>query len=550
MKAVNAFIMASIVSNIEAAPDARGDECASVGIEAHIPTPSLLQTSRHVDPLSMISEDAPEGHGEGDAASGFHCDEAQEEWRTGWSQKKIEWCCKTEGIACLETTSMEAVQVQVQPPEVQGDMLEPGLDLLKPVRFIVEVDTAVWERAATTTGASMAFKVGTDWTEELELCTQVSASEVVAREVQLPYWPDEIRITALGTNAWGYDSIFLYVTDEQNTTQRLTVLNTTDTMLRKYGNGTRYWVDGDGMAPDQNTYLVPSVPTGFNIGTECTTREDLRIQSMGYVSSPPGTPCVFGVVNEDEGAHCIYDEGMYGSLGWCYTSENKTSWGACSENCPLFGPLMKIGRKVDEVLRRVESLRDSFAPASGAAGAAATSLANPTTISTTVTPSRTTSTTAATPGPYTSLEESSTQEVIDSRTSTTTQQESSTEEEINSSTSTTTQQAVAGSTENAVRTNTTTMSPQNTTEPASDSSTSGNVPSFLGLAEHPTLGGEAPSRVAISRTVAKEDDTSTDDLKVAEEAAMSETDDGAAMDVPQDVYDSGVSIPLVGAVVG
>jgi hypothetical protein len=71
----------------------------------------------------------------------------------------------------------------------------------------------------------------------------------------------------------------------------------------------------------------------------CVTREDSRAISSigGYTTSPPGTPCVFGVDDRDEGSHCIMDDEQYGSFGWCFTSQDKASFGSCSEGCPLYG---------------------------------------------------------------------------------------------------------------------------------------------------------------------------------------------------------------------
>jgi len=92
--------------------------------------------------------------------------------------------------------------------------------------------------------------------------------------------------------------------------------------------------------------------------TNCTTRFDERVQSMIQVTSPPGTPCVFGLDPRDEGAHCIFDDGQYGSLGWCYTGANKEAWGACGESCPLYGQAQILDRKIDQVLEELEAESD------------------------------------------------------------------------------------------------------------------------------------------------------------------------------------------------
>jgi len=84
----------------------------------------------------------------------------------------------------------------------------------------------------------------------------------------------------------------------------------------------------------------------------CQTIENkLAVGSMlrGHFA-PPGTPCMFGLDDRDEGYHCILDNGYYGSLGWCYTAKDRSSWGACNADCPLFGPLKKIGDRLKKDL--------------------------------------------------------------------------------------------------------------------------------------------------------------------------------------------------------
>lgn len=70
---------------------------------------------------------------------------------------------------------------------------------------------------------------------------------------------------------------------------------------------------------------------------KCITRADARAVSYTYAVSLPGTECVFGVDERDEGFHCIPDAGKYGSYGWCFTTLDQSSWGSCSDSCPLFG---------------------------------------------------------------------------------------------------------------------------------------------------------------------------------------------------------------------
>jgi len=91
-------------------------------------------------------------------------------------------------------------------------------------------------------------------------------------------------------------------------------------------------------------------------GTTCITGTP-HSAGMSFANlSPGGTPCVFGTDQRDEGWHCMMDAGKFGSLGWCWTSASHSSWGPCSESCPLFGQVGVLGKKVDaleEILRRL-----------------------------------------------------------------------------------------------------------------------------------------------------------------------------------------------------
>lgn len=321
----------------------RGDLC---GNEDCVSSGSLVQVetreSKYNDPPSEIG---------GSHIGVFHCTEALEEWRRGWSLAKIQYCCEHEQIACDLRNSNIA-------PETQGELVEPQLALTNTVDIVVEVDTASDRDAGTISGATMAFQIGTDWTEDMDLCGEAEQTEIVARMVRLPAWPTKMRINAAGDDAWGYTSIFLYFTDTSNNTAKVVVLNTS--MYNTYAVGSAYWVDGVGVAPSVNTYVVPEILPHVNEESHCKTRVDPRVHSTMYETSPEGTECVFGVDDADEGSHCIFDDGQFGSFGWCYTSKDKSSWGSCDESCPLAGPFKILGTKVDEVLRRLQAVKDAL----------------------------------------------------------------------------------------------------------------------------------------------------------------------------------------------
>jgi len=98
----------------------------------------------------------------------------------------------------------------------------------------------------------------------------------------------------------------------------------------------------------------------------CRTREDERAVVWYMETAPGGSPCVFGVDPRDEGRHCIYDNGKYGSDGWCYTDKDRYAWGSCNGNCPLFGLHAQLGEKIDAVNEQVQEVNkqmdELFAP--------------------------------------------------------------------------------------------------------------------------------------------------------------------------------------------
>jgi len=51
------------------------------------------------------------------------------------------------------------------------------------------------------------------------------------------------------------------------------------------------------------------------------------------------------------------ENGKYGSLGWCYTSQDKEAWGACDEGCPLFGQAKILGKKIDDLTNALDDIK-------------------------------------------------------------------------------------------------------------------------------------------------------------------------------------------------
>jgi hypothetical protein len=98
----------------------------------------------------------------------------------------------------------------------------------------------------------------------------------------------------------------------------------------------------------------------------CATRYDSRATSNSFTTvSKAGAHCVFGIDERDEGSHCILSDGSYGTNGWCWTSEDRTTWGSCNEYCPLWGAagvlekrIDKMGLAVTNLLKKIRKKKD------------------------------------------------------------------------------------------------------------------------------------------------------------------------------------------------
>lgn len=97
---------------------------------------------------------------------------------------------------------------------------------------------------------------------------------------------------------------------------------------------------------------TPAPPVG------CATKNDPRASAWFAETAPEGTPCVFAADPRDEGSHCIFSDGVYGSNGWCYTNLDLSSWGSCNNLCPLYGATAKLGSKIDTVAKAVHEVQD------------------------------------------------------------------------------------------------------------------------------------------------------------------------------------------------
>lgn len=133
--------------------------------------------------------------------------------------------------------------------------------------------------------------------------------------------------------------------------------NATNVTAPAVGNATTVApVSGTTAAGGNATTPPPNATAG--LGALCATRSDPRVNAWFVMTAPPGSPCIFGLDNADEGSHCIFDDGLYGSSGWCYTKQDLSEWGSCATNCPLYGAAKTLAAKIESINDVVTRLAD------------------------------------------------------------------------------------------------------------------------------------------------------------------------------------------------
>lgn len=233
----------------------------------------------------------------------------------------------------------------------------------------LEISTCDVPFAETETGANIEFEIADQWTDPLQIL-QVPARGIVGQAVRLSGWPSKLRIGARGDDAWCIEGILLS-TGDYNATILPQTAGDGQTSTESI-----HWIRKNAA----KEYAVPPLPeklgshrgatpeildaavtenqiteSSSSNASVCTTRFDERVSSLGYETATPGTPCLFGLDARDEGKHCIFDDGYYGSLGWCYTKQSMEAWGACGESCPLWGQQKILGKKLDKILKTMKN---------------------------------------------------------------------------------------------------------------------------------------------------------------------------------------------------
>jgi len=234
----------------------------------------------------------------------FNCTSGAEKWSTGWSVAKKQFCCKTSGVGCLTHKTANRSDGS---SSIDGN--------------ITNTSNGIDHTNGSKANSSRTGNSSND------------SSSVDGKITNTSHGISHTNGSKANSSTTGNSSNEPHTNTSNNQPVGSTPNNTAESPSDLIGNAT----------------------LNATNGTICITGKP-HLGGMSFaVTSPAGTPCLFGTDNRDEGWHCIMDAGKYGSLGWCWTSKSHSSWGPCSEHCPLFGQAGVLGKKIDafgEDLRR------------------------------------------------------------------------------------------------------------------------------------------------------------------------------------------------------
>jgi len=121
-----------------------------------------------------------------------------------------------------------------------------------PLECVVEVATSTREHGGTETGARAQLQVEGAWMAPLNFPLNIAEGEIVAKTDFVSARPSALRISAGGSNAWGYTSLSVTCDGES-----VLMLNGDE----DYGANARFWVDGNQEAPETQDYEIPAATT-------------------------------------------------------------------------------------------------------------------------------------------------------------------------------------------------------------------------------------------------------------------------------------------------
>jgi len=121
-----------------------------------------------------------------------------------------------------------------------------------PLECVVQVATSTREKAGTSTGARAQLQVEGAWMAPLNFPLNIAEGEIVAKADFVSARPSALKISAGGSNAWGYTSLSVTCDGES-----VLMLNGDE----DYSANARFWVDGNQEAPETQDYEIPAATT-------------------------------------------------------------------------------------------------------------------------------------------------------------------------------------------------------------------------------------------------------------------------------------------------
>jgi len=292
---------------------------------------------------SEETDEEPGATGEDLNEQEYDCKQGVDNLQMGWSEAKKEFCCKAQGIGCSKRSPEPAAKESKKPPPASKKSEESEKPAPAPKKS-EELPTSSKEESlkeSTENGKAM---------ESSEKSDETAATEGPADDgEQADEQEEDDPNLEFDCNA-GYD-------DREKGWSRLKKAWCCEHEL--VGCSFDCKAGGENHNKGWSDIKTAYCCGKHNIGCpeekqrhQCVTRDDPLAKSS-YLQGPvskPGTACVFGKDDRDEGKHCILDNGKYGEFGWCYTADG---WGSCSKDCPLFGPSRVLYEYLKNLTRRL-----------------------------------------------------------------------------------------------------------------------------------------------------------------------------------------------------
>jgi len=266
-------------------------------------------------------------------AEEFDCSAGRAKWRLGWSDAKKAFCCKAHKVGC----NQDAVTTTTEGFDCQAGVAKSRLG---------------WS-AAKKDFCCKTHKLGCD--QDSVATTKTEDFDCQAGLAKWRFgWSAAKKTFCCKVQKLGCDSKVKEKTEEFDCQEGLA----------------RWQV---GWSDAKKNFCCKSHGLGCNNATNgrkaktsnCTTVKPPR-PAWFATTAPEGSRCLFGLDDRDENGHCIIDDpDSNGPFGWCWTRADKSEWGACTNQCPLFGQYKQLQGHIHKAEENLMKLRKLLTEAAG-----------------------------------------------------------------------------------------------------------------------------------------------------------------------------------------